>query len=266
MKLAHIVPISLLDCVPKNQRTHLAISELVLLEKRYRDFYANKLSAGHVVILDNPVHEDKPISLDRWLQAAYVLQPTIAVIPDVIDSDAQTIRNAEAAISTMRKSGLMRTELMAVPHGETQLDWLYCAKRLAEYEEISWLGLSLERRLADDMYALTRRRERVQFLLDEPEIFGRMSLHLLGLSENCTELGDDKIWRRASSVDTSKFAVWGMSDMYVGPPVPVPDPYPGRYSFGGSYGYFFTGHPSGLSRRKFRNHLHRWSSYADREQ
>lgn len=265
MKLAHIVPVSLLETIPNYQRTHLVLSEIALSNNRYLAFYAERVQRGDVVILDNPVHENRPVTIERWLKAVEVLMPSIAVIPDVIDSEAHTMANVELAVKEFTRWGFKGIELMAVPHAVTQLGWLQCADELARMSEITWFGISLERRLADDTYALARRRERVQMMVQHPVRFDRIKLHLLGISESGMELGNDRIWQRATSADVSKYSVWNMLGTPVDPPVPVTIPYPGRGPLGGSYEYFLAGHPRGLSRRKMRRNLERWNVYAERE-
>jgi hypothetical protein len=262
--LAHIVPISLLDTIPDEQTTHLVLSELILTNKRYREFYLTKRHDGHRIILDNPVHEDRPVTPERWLEAVNIIAPQVAVMPDVIDSDVDTLASAEAALRLFSTYASGTCELMAVPHGQTQLDWLQCAVKLASFPEIKWFGISLERRLQDDKLALYRRTERVQLMRTHSGSFGRIKLHLLGTSEAGLELGEDPIWQRASSADSSKFAVFNMSGIPVSPPVPITTPYPGRAPFGGGYGYFFAGHPPRISRRGMRKNLRLWTEYAQR--
>jgi hypothetical protein len=266
VKLAHITPISLLDTIPDEQHVHLVLSELVITVPRYCEFYLERRMRGDIVILDNPVHENHPVSIERWLEAIYAVTPDIAVIPDVIDSRDETERLAVRALHEFSRRGFLDVELMAVPHGQEQTDWLDCALRLAKFgKPLNWFGVSLERRLNDDTLALERRRNRLQYLIDYPHIFDRIKLHLLGISESAAELGEDRIWRRATSADVSKFAVWNMLRTPVKPPPPVTIPYPGRQPFGGSYRYFFTGQPQWVSRRKMRNNLREWNRYAERE-
>lgn len=264
MELAHIVPISLLSAIPLQQSTHLVLSELVLSDNRYYRFYADRCQAGDRIILDNPVHEDRPVSIDRWLEAVELLMPDVAVIPDVIDSGNETIANVEKAIEVFTNRGFSGIELMAVPHSETQQGWLSCATRIAQIQEVSWFGISLERRFNDDPYALSRRRERVDMLNCFPERFGRIKLHLLGVSESGQELSGERLWQRATSADVSKFVVWNMLGTPVSPPVPITIPYPGRGPLGGSYGYFFAGHHD-VSRRSLTRNLRQWIAYAERE-
>ena len=265
MKLANIVPVSLLGTIPHEQTVHLVLSELILENGDYYKFYKDRRDHGDFVILDNPVHENRPVAIARWIEAVKLLMPNVAVIPDVIDSDADTVSNAMTAL---RKFDAMTTdgiELMAVPHGVSQSDWRNCAETLARFEKITYFGISLERRLKDDNWALARRRERVRMLLDDTVAFDRIKLHLLGISERGDELGDDYIWSRASSADASKYAVWNMLGTPVTPPVPVTKYYPGRGPFGGGYEYFTTDKPAVVSERRMRNNLRKWVNYAQRE-
>lgn len=266
VRLAHITPVSLLSTVPKEQRTHLVLSELALSSIPYYAFYATRAKAGDFIILDNPVHEDQKVTVERWIDAVGLIHPDVAVIPDVIDSALMTLDNAREAVSEFTKSKFEDIELMAVPHGETQEQWLRCARNLAKLDAVSWFGISLERRLEDDQHALLRRRERVRMMLNEPETFGRIKLHLLGVSERGDELGDDKIWRRASSADTSKYVVWSMLGTPVRPPVPVNRDYPGRKPFGGGLEFFYTDRPAVVSETRMRRNLRQWVNYAQREQ
>ncbi len=266
MKLAHIAPISLLNSLPANQRTHLVLSTLMLENLTYRRFYQLRKELGDTLILDNPVHENRGVTLEYWCAAVNLTRPSVAVIPDVIDSMDRTLSNVEEGISAISGYEIPDVQLMAVPHGHSQSDWLNCALSIAKYPEISWLGLSLERRLDNDDLALLRRRERVEMLRERPEVFDRLTLHLLGLSEGAIELGEDRVWSRAYSVDTSKFVVWNMTKAPVKPPAPIHEFYPGRYFLGGSYNYFFAPSPEGTTLRKIRNNLTRWCTYADREQ
>lgn len=269
MKLAHITPVSLLSVVPKEQRTHLVLSELALSSIPYYAFYSTRAKAGDFIILDNPVHEDQKVTVDRWIDAVGLMRPNVAVIPDVIDSSLMTLDNAREAIAEFTKHdsiGFDDIELMAVPHGQTQEEWLTCARNLAKLKEVSWFGISLERRLEDDQYALIRRRERVRMMLEEPHTFGRIKLHLLGVSERGDELGEDRIWQRASSADTSKYVVWSMLGTPVRPPVPTQQYYPGRKPFGGGLEFFYADRPAAVNDSRMRRNLRQWITYAQREQ
>jgi hypothetical protein len=194
-----------------------------------------------------------------------MLEPTVAIVPDVIDDIPMTVNLARhaAGIVSSRKAILPQPELMAVPHGHTHEEFYQCAAELIKIPGITWLGITLERRLNDDQLALKRRRERLRMLSYDP-LFSGTKIHLLGVSETAEELGDDSVWERAVSCDTSKFAVWALTRNPVAPPVPLSTPYPGREIFGGSYNYYWAHGLSWPDRRKFTQNLAEWSRYAQR--
>ena len=263
MKLSHLVPVSLLEWLPDEQTTHLVLSELILTNETYYEYYARRRDRGDRIILDNAIHEDRPVSLPFWLTAIEKIRPHIAVIPDVIDSDSETIDNAWMAVEMLKREDFTAPGLMAVPHGKTQGDWLECARKLAKLPEIAWFGLSLERRFNNDELALERRKERIKMLYHMSE-FRRIKLHLLGISESGDELGEHAVWTRAASADTSKYVVWYLQGHPVAPPVPLYAKYPGRDLFGGSYDYFFANMPLGRSKGRLRRNLQYWTEYAER--
>lgn len=266
MKLAHILPVSLLDATPRNQQVHLALVPIVLKSMRYCSYYRNKLALGHTVILDNPVHENEEIDFSDWLTAIGLLRPTIAILPDTIDDADKTVAHAET-LAAVQQETYPEVSLMAVPHGHSQADFYTCARKLARIPQVSYLGISLERRLNDDELALERRRARVNFIRTTND-FDHIKLHLLGTSENSTELvGDSHIWSRVSTADTSKFAVRYLSGIPAIPPGPTPNAYPGREPFGGGIGYFWSRPQLPLfGKRGLRNNLAAWCDYADRKE
>lgn len=262
MKLAHIVPSSLLRTIPANQTTHLAISNLIVHDRKYREFYRRKSELGHTVILDNPVHEDGNVDPDVWRVATGLLRPSVAVIPDVIDDPDLTIKNARILCETMKRE-YPYVKLMAVPHGYSQNEWYHCARALARIPQISYFGISLERRLRDDELALRRRRWRLETIQRGVEFDG-IAVHLLGTSERAHEFAYPAAFRRAISTDTSKFAVFHLCGIPVEPPALVATPYPGRGPFGGSNQYL-TAKPTlpMFGVKRMRANLANWCTYAD---
>lgn len=263
MKLAHLLPISLYDATPANQSVHLTLAPLVSLYPRYTNWLRRRMDHGDTVILDNPVHEDVEPNIDIWVKAMELLHPTIAILPDVIDDDQQTVTNAAVMAKTVRRRH-WPVKLMAVPHGIEQSDWRDCARTLAAIPEIDWLGISLERRLKDDELAVARRYERLQFLRDNQR-FDHLRVHLLGTSERASEFAGGRVWRRAETSDSSKFAVFYLTNQPVEPPGPVSVPYPGRSPFGGSMEYFHAKPqlPT-FGKGRLTQNLAAWCNYAER--
>lgn len=265
MKLAHILPLSLAArCTPPQQTVHLALVPHVLGNAQYRLYLQRKMSAGHTVILDNPVHENGEVSVGKWALAVNSLGPSITVIPDVIDDPDLTVKQAYDLARDMRKLN-PRTKLMAVPHGITQLDFYACARALAKIPELNYLGISLERRLNDDERALERRYARLRYIANNT-LFDPLGVHLLGTSEKSHEIsGDHRDWSRATSADTSKFAVFYLCGIPVKPPAPTVPDYPGRTPFGGSMSYFTAKPPMPVfAKSSLRKNLAAWSRYAER--
>lgn len=266
MKLANIVPTSCLGAIPRNQTTHLALSNLILDNDTYFRFYRKQVQRGHTVILDNPVHEDTEIDPEDWLMAVAALKPTITVVPDVIDDSDATVQNANK-LALRAKEAHPGVKLMVVPHGFTQDDWYSCARSLFTVPGVDYFGISLERRLKDDSAALQRRVERLR-KISLNESFDAISVHLLGTSEGGNEFAEPYRFRRAVSCDSSKFAVFYLCGRPI-EPTPlgyITDPYPGREPFGGSMKYF-EAEPSlpvgGL--RRMRKNLALWCEFAERK-
>ncbi len=180
MLLASIVPISLLTYLPSDFSAYLALSDLVLESTAYERYYRDKSDLGRLVILDSPVHENVPLDELAWASAVSLVKPSVIVLPDVIDSSDQTVRNALRYASVARRLSPY-SQLMGVGHGETTEEFLECSVQLRRTVGVDWLGVSLERRLNDDKLALKRRTERIQALRRNIDT-RPAKIHLLGLS------------------------------------------------------------------------------------
>lgn len=260
MKLAHIVPHSLLECA-RDSEAFLCLSNLVVRNPFYAEFHRRMAREGKLVILDNPVHENGELDLREWAEAAKLITPTVAIIPDVIDDANATVMYAREFRGVIREWS-PSTRLMAVPHGVEQIDFLRCAQELLRLKNpsIHWFGVSLERRLDDDPYAFQRRVQRVRMLTSEPS-FRYRSIHLLGVSEAASEFLHPAFLNVASA-DTSKFAVWWLNGTAPLPPSPIKQPYPGRASLGGSTRYFDFEPQEAFLRDRLAEYLLAWTNYA----
>jgi hypothetical protein len=265
VKLAHLVPTQLLPYTDFAS-AYLCLVNLAAEDPYYESFHRRQVQAGKLVILDNPVHEDWPIDVNAWLEELERIKPTVAIIPDVIDDPAQTVINGGELRKEARKAS-PDSHLMAVPHGKEHGDFLECARALGAMRNpmIEWFGVSLERRLNDDPFALERRVRRVRIIQSEPALHKR-NVHLLGISEQATELKMVS-FRNVTSADTSKFAVFSLLGRSVAPPAPIEHTYPGRKMFGGSMEYFnYDASFAEGSLSAFREDLMAWSLYAEGRQ
>lgn len=264
MKLAHIAPTSMLGHLPASQKAHLALSKLIVDNMQYARFYRNQVKRNALVILDSPVHENLTPNLGEWVTALGWLRPSVAILPDIIDDAEGTVKSAIFAADQARHyPGI---QLMGVPHGKDNAEFLDCAQELVHGVQVKWLGISLERRLENDVLAYQRRVERIRCLARDP-VFAGVNIHLLGISEAARELREP-LFRRVTSADTSKFAVYYLSGNPAVPPSPLNKQYPGRAALGGSFEYFNwrpslpSGSRLGEFQRGFLDNLSRWSDYA----
>jgi hypothetical protein len=153
---------------------------------------------------------------------------------------------------------------MGVGHGTTTEEFLWSCIELRRQVGVKWLGVSLERRLNDDKLALEHREERVRAIKNHATTRAAF-VHLLGLSEQGTELDSPFFQDTCVSVDTSEFAVWYLTGNPVSPPVPIRQEYPGRKVLGGSMSYFYH-RPTVDSVNGLLANLAEWAAYADRRE
>lgn len=260
MKLAHIVPVHYLPYVPLSQRTHLCLSNLVVSNPRYGKYFAAKAADGDLVILDNPVHENIDPNITTWLEAIKIVHPTVAVLPDAIESPTMTMKLSRWGVDTVRAEFGYPVQLMGVPHGDNDDDFVDCAAELVKMGA-SWLGVSLERRLNNDVTAYAVRCRRLQILryLTKPK-YG-VKFHLLGISEESREFTNPAVQSQVTSGDASKYAVWWLTGKPQRPPVPITDKYEGRIAFGGSMEYMY--YQGGVT-ADFGDNLAAWTAYAEK--
>jgi hypothetical protein len=264
MRLAHIAPISVLGFLPEQQSAHFCISRVVIQDSVYAKFYREQMRRGKHVILDNPVHENEPINFSEFFTAAEYLQPTVAILPDVIDDHAATMANAKQLSEELRER-CPGTQILAVPHAEEHDVFVENAAELLGLRGVSFLGLTLERRLNNDQLAYARRAYRLKRLLDDPR-FSDVHIHYLGVSELGWEFVTSEA-RVVYSADTSKFAARCLLGQPAAPPAPVRTPYPGRIALGGSSEYFaYQPDAETFNYAGFTGNLTRWSAYAEGKQ
>lgn len=263
-RLAHIAPTQMLPYLPfRRSGAHFAITRVFAADQLYRNFYLDQMRRNRWVILDNPVHEDAPISEDEFLGVATTLRPSVATLPDVIDDAEQTVANAKRLVGEL-KSRCPDTLPMVVPHGVTHDEFLACAHELATaVSGIGFIGMTLERRLKDDRLACFRRGYRVR-LLRESRHFDGMRIHYLGTSEEANEFTTGEL-SLVYSADSAKFAVRAITGTEQDPPAPIACAYPGRDALGGSLGYFLweLGVKRHGSQERFTQSLGKWSDAAE---
>jgi hypothetical protein len=230
--LCHITPIPLLEQVLTDaDKHHLVISNLIVSNTTYRQFYRKRRDHGDFIILDTPAFEEVEPDLDEHLEAVRLLQPNEIVIPDDMGSAEHTIELAKEFIWALAdaQSASYHPQLMAVPHGDTYDEYIGCAHLLGLLDGVTTLGIQEE---VEELYS------RPRFTVAEhiKEITGK-DIHLLGVTEHYQELMALQVQDVIRTCDSAKWVVWGLNGLVTDPMYPAP-PYPGRKSVGGRMGYF----------------------------
>lgn len=228
MRIANVIPPTWLDPLigdEEGEDYHLVLAELFLHQHswRYTSFYRQRITRGDFVILDNGAHEyGKTPSLDVLCAAAHMLKPTEIVLPDDMHGEnchITTVQMSREGALRLQKQGF--DKFMAVPHGHTFNDWLWCAMELSHIPGVTTLGIAEK-----DAIKLTGgdRTELIRAITG----LGKW-IHLLGMMEDMRDV-QDRFTRtnpKVRGVDGSKLVVWGHAGLNVRPLESLP-PYPGR--------------------------------------
>lgn len=213
MKVAHITPTPLLEKVlhPKKDNYHLVLTNQIINDEAYREFYKDCISRGHYVILDNDAHELKGagqmMKIDMLNEAIDLLGPSEVVLPDRFgDGMEATIAHMEEGLEKLRKGSW---KWQAVPRGLNYKEYIACVKRVLSYKEVSCLGI----------YYLTvkelgvKRRDNACTVATWAThlIRGDIKIHLLGEGADLRAMRDaEHMPAMVRGLDTAKIVNWGL--------------------------------------------------------
>lgn len=144
LKVAHIVPLSLLEMTSKHQY-HMCLAHLVKESEEYASFYRRMSDEGKYVLMDNGAAENAQLTLEELIECYKKVNPTEIVLPDTLCNGDETIlktKNALKRLTRKCKGEGLNYKFMAVPQGRTLEEWLNCARVLLECEQITSLGIS----------------------------------------------------------------------------------------------------------------------------
>lgn len=226
MKVANVVPESLLGVsgiVDESEKYHLCLAELVNQSSGYADFYWGCGQRGNYVILDNGAYEfGKTPSLESLIRAAHRIMPSEIVLPDAMfgpECAVETVTMSCEGQRALSADGF--TNFMAVPHGNTRGEWVWCAKQLVAIPGVKCLGIAEKDaiKLANGDRALL-----AEILQDTCP--GK-DIHYLGMMEDMLDVCSPWSRENVRGVDGSKLVVWGMNRCLISPGS-APPVYPGR--------------------------------------
>lgn len=207
MKIANIAPPFLLDAViDEGENYHVVSTNAVLSDGRYSKFYWQRSFDGDFVILNNDAWErGKAASIGRIIEAALLIDPKEIVLPDYPLSAERTVELAQRSLPQFVNAGFR--DFMAVPHGNSLDEWLWCVDELTKLPGVVSLGIAY----ADGIRFTGGNREK---LIKSVAPFQR-SIHLLGMSTDFGEIQSPWVRQNVRGCDTSKLVRGGMASEFL---------------------------------------------------
>jgi len=205
MYVALIPPIPLLERYGKLTAYHLCLAHL-MHNLEYADFYRARANAGDFIIMDNSVIElGKPVALEQLVAAATSIGAKEIVLPDQLQDIAGTLKIVNDALQHWKlKEWQQNTggSIMVVPQGRSLYEFQSCFAQFVEMPNWTTLGVPRSlNQMKDD-----HKHNRISFLnwlqgqfTPEKPWF---AVHLLGLSDNVTELLSCREFPWIRGVDT----------------------------------------------------------------
>jgi hypothetical protein len=259
VRFYHIPPGALArDVIPYSVTAHLCVTDALLSDGLYANFYAERREAGNWITLDSGAFEGLEVSASRLGQAMSYVDPQEIVLPDVYKDSRKTIELSSSAYSELHLLYGFQGQYMVVAQGETYGEYLDSIKRMIDFGPmVQTVGVIEE---VGQLFGATR-REVVEAILTINE---SVDIHFLGVQEDLQEMYDPFLREHVRSCDTSKIIVWGLNGVTVEPTFVRKygaPPYPGRKSVGGRVGYFDYHTASREAIRITRANIFAWDEF-----
>jgi hypothetical protein len=141
MEISHIVPVPLLDLIPKECKTHLVLAHLCEEHIHYLNFYREKAIMGHTIILDNSNFElgDDAFTADELMKIGERVKATYIMAPEYYKDARRTV---EAMKSFLEELDRERFKAFGTIHGRNLADITYCLSAFLEVVNVEAIGFS----------------------------------------------------------------------------------------------------------------------------
>lgn len=171
MRIATILPISCLGLDESDY--HMCLAHL-MGPGPYRDWFAQKASAGEHVLMDNGSAEcGVPLPAETLFDLAADVGVTEMTLPDVIWDSART---RELHLQAAELAGSYPVRLMAIPQGRTRREWVSSAEYMLEHADALGIGAIGVSKFQHGVWA-----DRAQAILSVPGLVASdLDIHLLG--------------------------------------------------------------------------------------
>ena len=142
IKVAHEVPISLLEQSRKFNNYDYALVHLFKQYPEYLDFFKKSLEMGREVILDNSIFElGEAFNHDEFAHWVLELKPTYYILPDSLENMEKTITNA---VNFRKKYKKLPGQAMGVVQGKTMEEVLICYEIMDKELKLDFIGISFD--------------------------------------------------------------------------------------------------------------------------
>jgi len=180
MKIATIVPTAHLNLIAF-ERYHMALAHVARKSERYAKWFFDQSCTGAFILLDNGAAElGSGVDVDLLVDTASRVRAAEVIVPDKLSNGRETLKMGELALANPAFLDGPWT-LMCVPQGQTELEYLQCAREMSNWP-IDSIGIS---RFLVDRGMVQSRIEVIPKLLD---IFGtNVDYHLLGCPDDPLE-------------------------------------------------------------------------------
>ena len=253
--ICHIPPANMTCIIPRSYPMHLCVADVVVKQAGYRAYYREASERGAHVIVDSAAFEGHITDTSTLADAARAVRAQEVVLTDDPSSAFNTLILSRRCATMLRGAGF-EGDFIACPHGFTVDEYVQNVLALARIDGVTTLGIVEE---IPELLGIPR--EKMILMLNE--MFPNLAIHLLGVTEQLTELRDPVIRPLVRSTDTAKLIVWGLNDIVVDPGAEKIPTYPGRDSVGGRLGYFGYETDDALLIGKARHNILLWREYLE---
>lgn len=185
------------------------------LMRKYLEYYRGR---NELKILDNGLFENEVAEESLGLIIkALMIKADVVIAPDVLYDAEATIEGArDFAHMVLRVAHKRQFKIMAVPHGKSPEEYLYCYKELVNDAAIDMIGLSiLSLAKSFEMYTGTtsihvNRIVGINYLWSQGAFHPQKWHHLLGLGDRPDELAAYRHIDNIKSNDTSSPVLHGL--------------------------------------------------------
>lgn len=182
LKIAHIVPVDLLDMI-KDREFYMCLANIACKNEEYLNFFKEQSERGAFVLLDNGAAEGDQMTLDIIWSVVEKIHPSEIVLNDCLLDNKETIKRSIEALNFYRCKGY-DGQYMFVPQGKDMKDWINCLKSM-DLSYISTIGIP---KIVCKAWGNVNSRAHICKWISKWEYKDKFNYHLLGCQYTFKEI------------------------------------------------------------------------------